>query len=113
MSLLDSLLHVCAFSSSLFIIHSFKLLSNGTLSNSGIQDANRKARKLMLKLISTDVMPKSLFIAGVKTDFDPIGIGGFGRVFKGKYKGKQVALKIVDKGHRDVSRMPFFSHRKY
>ncbi|KAF8322438.1 kinase-like domain-containing protein [Amanita rubescens] len=48
-------------------------------------------------------MPKSLFIAGVKTDFDPIGIGGFGRVFKGKYKGKQVALKIVDRGHRDGS----------
>jgi hypothetical protein len=110
-SLLDSLLNVCIyFLARSCVIHSFQLARNDTLPNSDTQDTNRKARKLMLKLVSTDVMPKSVFITGVKTNFDPIKVGGFGRVFKGKYKGREVALKIVDKGHRDVSSLPFFAH---
>lgn len=67
------------------------------------QDANRKARKLMHKLISAKLVLKFLFIKDVRTNFDPIGMGGYGRVFKGEYKGQPVALKVVDKGRKDVS----------
>jgi serine/threonine protein kinase len=61
----------------------------------------------MFKLISkTDVIPTSLFITNVKTDFTAIsavGIGGYGRVFKGEHQGQTVALKILDKAHKNVS----------
>ena len=83
-----------------FILFFIQLLRQGSLIHCDIQDANRKARKLMLKLISADAIPKSLFITDVKTDFDPIAVGGFGRVFRGKYNGQKVALKLLDKGHR-------------
>jgi hypothetical protein len=57
----------------------------------------------MFKLISmTDVLPRSLFITDIIT-LDVIGMGGFGRVLKGKYKGQHVALKVVDKSHKSVS----------
>ncbi len=63
----------------------------------------------MLKLTSMDVMPESLFITGVKMDPDlMIAIGGFGRVFGGNYEGKQVALKFVDRGHKEVTSLSFF-----
>ena len=54
----------------------------------------------MLKLISTDAIPKSLFITDVETDLEPIAVGGFGRVFRGEHKGQKVALKMLDKCHR-------------
>jgi len=54
----------------------------------------------MLKLISTDAIPESLFITDIDTDFEPIAVGGFGRVFRGEYNGQTVALKMLDKGHR-------------
>ena len=78
----------------------FQLLHQGSPVDRDIQDANQKARKLMLKLISTDAIPKSLFITDIETDFEPIAVGGFGRVFRGEYKGQKVALKLLDKGHR-------------
>ena len=75
----------------------------------GIPDANRKARRLMFELISDkDVLPKSLFIDGIriKEDFEshPIGMGGFGIVYKGEYGKQQVALKVLYKGQQKVWR---------
>jgi hypothetical protein len=66
----------------------------------------------MLELISENVLPQSLYITNVSFDADHglIGIGGHGRVLKGKYKKKAVALKMLDnfnKGRKDVST---FSH---
>ncbi|KAF8696555.1 hypothetical protein AX14_001521 [Amanita brunnescens Koide BX004] len=71
------------------------LLRNNCLSDSGIQNANRKARRLMFKLISkTNVLPKSLFITDAKI-LETIGIGGFGRVLKGEHEGQEVAMKVL------------------
>ena len=61
----------------------------------------------MFKLISDrDVLPKSLFIGGVRTKGDftshPIGMGGFGNVYKGEYGKQQVALKVLYKGQKKV-----------
>ena len=57
----------------------------------------------MFELVSkTNMIPKSLFLTDVKIE-TMIAIGGFGRVFMGVYKGLPVALKVVDKGHTDVS----------
>lgn len=56
----------------------------------------------MLKLLSTiTVIPKFLFITDVKTvpHHGAIGIGGFGHVFPGEYKGQQVALKMMENRH--------------
>ena len=63
----------------------------------------------MFKLISeADVIPRSLYITDVSTDFSRIGAGGYGRVLGGKYQQKLVALKVIDKEHKDVSSFPLF-----
>ncbi|KAF8328318.1 kinase-like domain-containing protein [Amanita rubescens] len=52
----------------------------------------------MAKLISeANVIPQSLYITNVSFDADHsrIGIGGHGRVLKGKYEGQVVALKML------------------
>ena len=63
-----------------------------------------------------NVIPKSLFIYDVKTETHlgatMISMGGFGRVFKGEYKGQLIALKVVDKGHHDVSVSSSFLFRQ-
>lgn len=54
-------------------------------------------------LAQMPVAPKSLFISGVSApdlNHDCVDMGGFGYVFKGKYKGKYVALKMLYKGVR-------------
>jgi len=71
-------------------------------------EMSRKARQLMFKLLSqTPVTPKSLFIIGVTAELSPrsaIGMGGFGYIYKGEYKNKQVALKsLYKKSHWSVS----------
>jgi hypothetical protein len=71
----------------------------------------------MFKLMSiANVIPKSLLIDDVKTETHlaatMINMGYFGRVFRGEYKGQQVALKVVDKGHHDVS-VSDFLFRQY
>jgi hypothetical protein len=68
----------------------------------------------MSKLISeTSVIPESLYITNVSFDADhgPLGIGGYGRVLKGKYEEKDVALKMLDnfnEGQKDVSPLSLF-----
>ncbi len=64
----------------------------------------------MFKLVTeTSITPRSLFIKHVKIDNEgSINIGGFGRVFKGEYKGKAATLQLMDKGLKDVSVMLFF-----
>ncbi|KAF8351860.1 kinase-like domain-containing protein [Amanita rubescens] len=76
------------------------LLCSGHLSCSEVPDANRRARRLMLKMIiKTPVIPSSLFVKGInaKVDYDYVGRGGFGFVFKGELGGAAVALKLLYK----------------
>ena len=57
------------------------------------------------------VMPSSLFVKGInaKVNYDFIGRGGFGFVFKGELEGTPVALKLIYKTrHDDVSRTILF-----
>ena len=67
-------------------------------------DTNRRARRLMSKIISkSPVMPRSLFLTGLTmpSDRDLIGGGGFGLVFKGEHEGKALALKVLYKTHNN------------
>ena len=61
----------------------------------------------MFKLIpDTNVrLPKSLYITDVNidTELGATNMGGAGGVFRGEHKGHLVALKLLDKGHTDVS----------
>ncbi|KAF8338411.1 kinase-like domain-containing protein [Amanita rubescens] len=73
------------------------LLRNSKFADAG---ANRKARRLMFKLMSTtNVIPRSLFITNVtvRTDSYGIGMGGFGHVYKGEHGRKPVAVKVLYK----------------
>jgi hypothetical protein len=64
----------------------------------------------MFKLLAQrPVALRSLFITGVVTpdlnQVNYVGMGGCGLVFKGKYKGKHVALKVLYRGpHFNVSK---------
>ena len=84
----------------------------GTLADwSGVtQNAKRKARRLMFKLISKiDTVPRCLFITDVEKDSTAIAMGGYGNVFEGKHNGQLVALKILYKGHHEVRGFPSFA----
>ncbi|KAF8330113.1 kinase-like domain-containing protein [Amanita rubescens] len=79
------------------------LLCGGHLPCSEAPDAHRRARRLMLKMVTkTPVTPSSLFVKGIdaKVDYDYIGRGGFGFVFKGELRGAAVALKQLYKTRR-------------
>ena len=83
------------------------LLHNGDLSNSYAPlDASHRARQLMLDIVAkTHVMPRSLFLTGVRltTVRDYIS-GSFGLVFHGELQGRVVALKVLYeiKGHGNI-----------
>ena len=79
-----------------FILH---LLRDRRLTSpDATTDFNRRARRLMFKIISSNpVIPQSLIVTEVKVPAkrDYIGRGGFGGVFKGELRGKIVALKVL------------------
>ena len=85
----------------------FQLLHSGRLSDSGVEDANRKARSLMFKLIERRaIIPKSLFITGIiaKTKVEAVGIASTGLGdFQAEHEGKQVMLRAVLRVPDDVS----------
>ncbi|KAF8339466.1 kinase-like domain-containing protein [Amanita rubescens] len=69
-------------------------------------DITRRARRFILKVISRmPIVPPSLIVTGVTipSERDYIGGGGFGRVFKGKRRGKAVALKVLYKCDNQVA----------
>ncbi len=72
-----------------------------TPTNSATQEAGRKARILMSKLISAiNIAPSSLFITDVNIDLDTASAGGFGYGF---YKGQEVTVQRLYKGsHKEV-----------
>ncbi len=68
-------------------------------------DVNGRARRLMMKIIkTTPVMPRSLFVTGIrmKDKGEYVGGGGFGHVFKGKLGGQAVALKLLFKTQNNI-----------
>ena len=62
-----------------------------------MQDANKKARRLVDALSKKDVLPKTLFMSNVKTGLSMISLGGFTTVFKGNHYGSTVTLRVVYK----------------
>ncbi|KAF8737311.1 hypothetical protein AX14_013087 [Amanita brunnescens Koide BX004] len=80
------------------------LLCKNSFANSGVQGANQKARKLLFKLITmTNVIPRSLFITDVRPYQSAFDRGGFAGVYKGEYKGRLVALKVLNKVRNEKS----------
>ena len=83
------------------------LVCNGHLSNRNttLPDANWRARRLMIKVITkTPVIPTSLIVTGVSrpAERDYIGCGGFGSVYKWELGGTSVALKVLYKANNNV-----------
>ena len=86
-----------------FILH---LLRDRRLTSQGaITDFDRRARRLMIKIISTNpVIPQSLIVTEVKVPSkrDYIGGGAYGGVCKGELQGKIVALKVLYRANDNV-----------
>jgi hypothetical protein len=57
----------------------------------------------MLKIVAKlPILPRSMFIHGVRIDRSQIGWGGFGDVFKGEFRGKPVAVKLLRTARHNV-----------
>ena len=105
-------MHVAAQLSDTFIVNDFvefllHLLFDGDLSNSDgmLDDANRRARRLIFKIISkTTVVPRSFSVQGVEAtaDRDLVGVGRFGLVFKAELRGNAVALKVLHRAPLNI-----------
>ncbi|KAF8671193.1 hypothetical protein AX14_005756, partial [Amanita brunnescens Koide BX004] len=83
------------------------LLQNNSLSAFGIPDVNSKAMGLMFKLISkTKAIPRTLYVTDISTNTDlgAIGVRGYAHAFNGKSRGQDVELKMLYKGHKDLSK---------
>ena len=51
-------------------------------------------RRLLVKLSQRcDMLPESLFLKGVSTKYEHERIGGFANIYRGRYKGRAIALK--------------------
>ena len=86
-----------------FILH--LLRARRLTSPDATMDFNRRARRLMFKIISTSpVIPQSLIVTEVTVPAkrDYIGGGAFGGVFKGELHGKIVALKVLHRTDDNV-----------
>ncbi|KAF8351788.1 hypothetical protein F5887DRAFT_2985 [Amanita rubescens] len=75
------------------------LLRNDSLSNAGIQNANRKTRNLMFKLLcKADVRPRTLVITDISyTGPGSTGTGDPRQVFEGEHQGQQITLTALRK----------------
>jgi hypothetical protein len=85
----------------LFLVRGGHLLNR----NATLSDANWRARRLMIKVITkTPVIPTSIIVTGVSMPAgrDCIGSGGFGEVYKGKLGRTSVALKVIYKANNNV-----------
>lgn len=62
----------------------------------------------------TNSIPKFLHITSVEMEahLGAIAVIGFSRVFRGRYEGKQVALKMY-KSYQDVSALSSFLFQQY
>ena len=56
-----------------------------------------------------NTIPKFLYITNIKTEvhLDVIDTGGFGRIYRARYQGQQVALKVLHKSRHEVSTLRF------
>ncbi|KAF8340969.1 kinase-like domain-containing protein [Amanita rubescens] len=80
----------------LFLDFILCLLSDASLADCGVKDANKKVRRLMSKLCKTGVLPKSLFLSKVELSRDTVGTGG-----------KLVALKVLYRArHKEFAKDP-------
>ncbi len=79
------------------------VLHNRYLSDpDGIEDTNRRARRLMTKVIANArVMPRSLFLTGVTVSIDRENADN-GPVFKGELRGAPISLRVVHKTRDDI-----------
>ena len=71
---------------------------------------------LMFKLISkTKAIPRTLYVTDISTNTDlgAIGVRGYAHAFNGKSRGQDVELKMLYKGHKDVSSSFSFFALKY
>ncbi len=79
------------------------VLHNRYLSDpDGIEDTNRRARRLMTRVITNArVMPRSLFLTGVTVSIDRENADN-GPVFKGELRGAPISLRVVHKTRDDI-----------
>lgn len=52
--------------------------------------------KALIKLSkASGLVPECLLLKGIEVDGGPVAAGGFGDVYKGKFQGQEIALKVL------------------